>query len=592
MTEVREEKEKSQSGNINEGANNKLNNGKEVLEEKSQNEQSTCELCGRTFKNERARKTHERHCKKKQVEDKRESQGRGDFDRLKEELHDDMEAIKAERRKLMDERAAFLEEMRLEREKLKEHLEDSAQSTNSGSSSVEDSQMDEEIAGIERELEGITPEDERSIEGTSEMDLDELTIELENLESEISTKVDFDAMKKMADDFGTTIKSVENKIQDLNNKIESMNQELEESGRKYGTYQHIIREMKKLDEKNEEILEEIGFGESMNVSKIPPKILESVYETTIEDIVTEIRKNRGSHDAEAIINRTLEDIRTRTSGSELFYFDGRMLKTRNLANSILHKLISAKQVQTTYDELLSKLLEYLPGYKAKNFRAMIKLKSQEYAVDKSTLLLERFDQLMEDINHLQNMVGSVSNRQNTIELEINNLTKSMVGAEDLERFTKQMEEFSGKIKEFGETLSQLKETQEIQSKSLSSEIESISNKISEMEKSQIAAEEKPKVKPIKGVVELGMDEDEERGEEEEDAEEIEVVLTEAENKIFLLIPENGFTLYRIKKEVKGKISEKKIKESLESLLVKGVLTTEKRGRHTIYIKTKVNGGEK
>jgi hypothetical protein len=605
MTEVREDKEKSQSGNESEGANNKLNGEKEVLEEDLQNEARTCELCGRNFKNERALKTHQRHCEKKQGGEKAQTPGHSDFDRLKEELFNEMETIKAERTKLMNEKEAFLDEMRQERDKLREEM--GTQYKNAGSEveshmgpkASENSDLNEEIEGIERELEGFSNGDEGELEGTIQMDLDELTTELENLESEISTKVDFGAMKKMADDFGLTIKSVEDNIHGLTNKIDSMNQELAESGRKYGTYQHIIREMKKLDEKNEEILEEIGFGESMNVSKIPPKILESVYETTIEDIVTEIRKNQGSHDAEAIVNRTLEDIRTRTSGSELFYFDGRMLKTRNLANSILHKLISAKQVQTTYDELLSKLLEYLPGYKAKNFRAMIKLKSQEYAVDKSTLLLERFNQLKEDINHLQNMVGSVSNRQNTIELEINNLTKSMVGAADLERFTKQMEEFSGKIGGFDETLSKLKEEQNAQSESLTSQLESISNRISELEKNLAKIEVRPKVKPIKGVVELGVDEEEkeeekgqETGKETETLKEKDFELTSDENNIYSLISENGYTFFRIKKEIKGKISEKNIKKCLESLLVKGVLTTEKRGRHTVYIKTIENGGEK
>jgi hypothetical protein len=504
-----------------------------------------------------------------------------------------MESIKAERLKLANEREAFLNEMKHERERIKEDLKapsgdsDSETISSSDSQSADDYTMDEEIEGIERELEEIAPEEEGAFFGTMHMDLDDLATELENLESEISTKVDFEAMKKMADDFQLTIKGIEDNVNGMTFKIDSLNQELEESGRKYGTYQHIIREMKKLDEKNEEILEEIGFGEGMNVSKIPPNILESVYESTIEDIVNEIRKNRGSHDAEAIINRTLEDIRTRTSGSELFYFDGRMLRTRNLANSILHKLISAKQVQTTYDELLGKLLEYLPGYKAKNFRAMIKLKSQEYAVDKTTLLLERFNQLKEDINHLQNMVGSVSNRQNTIELEINNLIKSMAGAEDLERFTKQMEEFSSRIGEFGEALPQLKERQISQWDSLSTELKTISEKIIELDKNHAKPQEEPKITPQKGVVELGVDEDEEMKEDE-----TREGLTEDENKIYLLIPEKGFTIHRITKEIKGEIPDKKIVECLESLLVKGVLSTEKRGRHTVYIRPKENGGEK
>ena len=172
MTEVREDKEKSQSGNINEGANNKLNGEKEVLEEDSQNEQSTCDLCGRIFKNERALRTHQRHCEKKKGVEKNQTHGPSDFDRLKVELFNEMEIIKSERAKLMNERAAFLEDMRKERDKFKEEMGTKYQNAGSeteshnGSHVGEDSDMDEEIAEIERDLEGISPEDEGDIEGT------------------------------------------------------------------------------------------------------------------------------------------------------------------------------------------------------------------------------------------------------------------------------------------------------------------------------------------------------------------------------------------------------------------------------------------
>jgi uncharacterized coiled-coil DUF342 family protein len=575
MTEVREDKEKSQSGNETGEGNDKLKDEKEITED-SQDTTVSCEMCGRTFKNERALKTHERHCKKRQENGKS-----SDLESLKEELLSEMQTISEERMKLREEREKFFEEMRAEREKMKEDLEAPAQTEPHG-----DPMLNNEITDLERNLEAISSDEGGEMGGSMEMDLDGLAVELENLESEISTKVDFDAMRRMADDFKLTIKSLEDNINGLSGKIDGMGQELEDSGRKYGTYQHIIREMRKLDEKNEEILEEIGFGESMNVSKIPPKILESVYESTIEDIVNEIRKNRGTHDAESIINRTLEDIRTRTSGSELFFFDGRMLKTRNLANSIIHKLISARQVQTTYDELLMKLLEYLPGYKAKNFRAMIKLKSQEYAVDKTTMLLERFSQFNEDINHLQNMVGSVSNRQNTIELEINNITKSMVGGQELETLTARMEEFSKKFDELNETLSGLKETQSSISESLSSNFDDLSSRINAIEKTMKKQDSLPKKLVPAGVVELGDDEEEEKETETVEKEEGPVPLDEDEFRIFSLIPEKGFTFYRIKKEIAGDLTDKKIKSCLESLLVKGVLTTEKRGRHTVYLKPK------
>jgi chromosome segregation ATPase len=588
MTEVREDKEKSASQNVQHEGSHKENNGNEVPLDKSDPESRTCPICGRIFKNERARRTHEHHCKKKK--DKGMEHGRygahnvegsGEFGRLRQELSSEMEAIKTERLKLIDERNSFLAEMRMERERLNkdigrvEGLQPST--TQEKQSPQEESKLDDEISKMEIELAGIDPEVEDLTQDTQEADLADLTIELENLESELTTKVDFGALTKMAEDFNSSVKGVEDEILKLNSKIQSMNKEMEESGSKYGTYQHIIKEMRKLDEKNTEILEEIGFGESMNVSKIPPKILESVYDSTIDDIVSEIHRNHGSHDAEVIVNRTLEDIRTRTSGSELFFFDGRILRTRNLAKVISSKLISARQVQTTYDELLSKLLEYIPGYKAKNFRAMIKLKSQEYAVDKTTSLLDRFNLIKEDINHLKNMVGSVSNRQNTIELEINNLIKSMVGTEDKERINTQIAEFKGLLSELGEALQKQREESEAHFVAISNRFEDISNQIEQSKQKPLEAEEEPKIPTKQGVVEL-VDED-----EEEVVTEVE--LSEDENRIYLSIPKNGFTLYKIKKELGKDMDEETIEKCLESLLEKGVMSTEKRGRHTIYMKT-------
>jgi DNA repair exonuclease SbcCD ATPase subunit len=604
MTEVGEEKLKGASENANGEAEGNLKNGKKDEKDTSDLEIRTCQLCERVFKTERAKKIHEVHCKRKKIEEESKRQDESgeskltaraslEFNRLKEELTADMEAIRVERRKLMDEKNSFLSEMKEEQAKLKEEMHQVENSKNPPHSVTldDDSELDldSEIAEIESELEAVEPEVKNIKEGTSEMDLDELTIELENLESEISTKVDFAAMKKMAEDFESQIKIVENKMQDLNGTVDNLNQELEDSGRKYGTYQHIIREMKKLDEKNEEILEEIG--ESMNVSKIPPNILESVYETTIEDIVIEIRKNQGSHDAEEIINRTLEDIRTRTSGSELFYFDGRRLSTRNLAKAISGKLISAKQVQTTYDELLSKLLEYLPGYKAKNFRAMIKLKSQEYAVDKSTLLLERFNLVKEDINHIKNMVGSVSNRQNTIELEINNIQKSTIGLEEAGQIKEAIKEFTGKLAEFEAAMNKITEEQHSQYESIRNELETITDRISNIKGSK-DSHKKPRAMP-KGVTTLE-DADEETPKEDDIEEEAKADsdLSDLENKILNLIPEKGFTQNRIVKEIGEKTPKKKIEKSLQSLLDKKVLSIEKRGRHTIYIKSETNGGEK
>ncbi len=623
MTEVWEEKSKDGSMNIEDGGQHKQGLGKKVTKETTNEniERKTCKSCGTVLKNSRALKSHERQCKgKKEMKEKGKGEVSEEIEeeevpKLREKLMGEIEAIKEERKKLEEERHAFRVEMKKELERLSNEM----RAGYKGSIDTED--LDEEVTEIlpqeaeprghpapgvvvleaeeefegkesmnevEKELDRLEPEVAGIGKGVTLRELEELANELELIESDLNTKVDFAALTKMSEDYESSIKQIEKSISTVNRKIEGVIKEMDESAEKYGTYQNVVREIEKLDDRTTEILEEIGFGESLNVAKIPPNILESVYESTIEGAINEINRNYGSHDAENIIARTLEDIRTRTSGSELFYFDGRMLKTRNLAKAIEQKLISAKQVQTTYDELLSKLMEYLPGYKAKNFRAMIKLKSQEYAVDKSTLLLESIKVLREHIDNLKNMVGSVSNRQNTIEIEINRLKESKVGKDDIERINSLLEEIKAKQGDLDEMLKGIKEEQTAERNAFSEELKSISKRLEELETTGLEKKKKETIKPPK------KKEKEEKKKEvkKKEPSDVEVELSEDENRILKTIPSKGHTLSRIKKELGDDVTEKKIKEYLQSMIHKGIISTVKRGKYTTYIRVKKgNGGE-
>lgn len=623
MTEVWEDKEKAGSVNAESDGKHKhsahKNDEKEIVDEKTQQNEVSCDLCGRVFKNYRALKIHKRACKRKK--EMREKEGMGEEKRnalkdgsekdifnLRKKMMDEMEAIKMERESLEEERSVFRTELRRELEKIREEKlrMDMTQGTKSTPTSTEDGEGEkadvtnlkrgvvvleatEELEGeedldeMEEELDRIAPGIAKMEKGISTFELEEITSELEAIESDLNTKVDFAALTKMSEDYGESIGQIKESITGLNLKIDNMVTSLEDSASKYGTYQSVVKEIGKLDDKTTEILEEIGFGESLNVSKIPPNILESVYESTIEGAVNEIHRNYGSHDAENIITRTLEDIRTRTSGSELFYFDGRYLKTRNLTKAILNKLISAKQVQTTYDELLKKLLEYLPGYKAKNFRAMIKLKSQEYAVDKTTFLLDSIDTIKEHIDNLKNMVGSVSNRQNTIEVEINRISDAKAGKEDLEQILAQIEDIKTKQTELNEGLKTIIEEQKTDKKSFSDALVNVHSKLKDIEGS-LSGEKKKEPQKHK--------EKEEKEDFKNIINELEAELNEDEVRIVKMVPIKGCTKARIKKELIDNVDDSRIEECLQRLIDKGIMSTVKRGRHTIYlIEKESNGGE-
>lgn len=177
----------------------------------------------------------------------------------------------------------------------------------------------------------------------------------------------------------------------------------------------LRKDIGKIENRILELAEEVGFGESLNVSKIPPTILESVYEATLADAVKALVSNMGPYDAEALILKILEEIRTQTSGSELFKYEGGKLRIINLAKSLESKLISAKQIQSTYSEVLKRIKEHTPGFKPKNFRAMLKIKSQEFAVDKTSGLTEVLGNIQSELEEFRKIREDIDTRLTELE---------------------------------------------------------------------------------------------------------------------------------------------------------------------------------
>ena len=218
---------------------------------------------------------------------------------------------------------------------------------------------------------------------------------------------DLDGVKKELESVKEDSKRREEGLLGLKNEMQR------EKAEEKKTRKNVERSIEKIDNKIDDIMSEVGYGESLDVSKIPPNILEIVYQSTLDDLVGELWKSLGPGDFERVIIETLEEVRLMTSGSELFRFDNnRRIRTNNLAKSLSEGLISAKQIQTTYDVLLDKLTEYIPYHKAKNFRAMIKIKSQEYTVDKTSFLLEKVDHMEKRLNQTNQLVAALSAQLN------------------------------------------------------------------------------------------------------------------------------------------------------------------------------------
>lgn len=185
------------------------------------------------------------------------------------------------------------------------------------------------------------------------------------------------------------------------------------------TQKNFTKTLDRISGKIIDIVEEAGIGEAINISKIPPQILEVVYQATLDDLTTQLDRTMGPHETELVLISCLENVRLSTSGSEMFYYDSAgHIRLRKLAESMLKGRVSARQIQTTYDEILNKLLIHLPNYKPKNFRAMIKVKSQEYAVESATLLILHTTRIDGNLERLNQMLAALQAQMNSKVLQL------------------------------------------------------------------------------------------------------------------------------------------------------------------------------
>ncbi len=327
-------------------------------------------------------------------------------------------------------------------------------------------------------------------------------------------------------------------------------------------------EIDEVDERLNEVMREVGFGEEIDVSNIPPVLLEGIYQKILNEIIEEMRENLGNHEANLIIQEELENMRMRTSGSELFQYDGRDINIRNLVSSIENNLISSKQIHSTFRELVQKLSERIPNYNPRNFRAMVNAEGLEFVIKKTITLLDKSSRLeegLEDVelgvksieNELENKYSEMETKLSEIEEKIDKEVTNKYT--DLNYRVSELEDmFEGlDIDEISEGLKNIKEKNEVIE-------ERIENITSDFEMSLSIVQED--VNTLK-----------------ESVKEDEYSLTGDEKFVYYAIPNDGATLKKLQKEVGDEIDD--VESDLESLCDKGKVEIEKRGRWTVYVRS-------
>jgi gas vesicle protein len=538
-----------------------MSDAKQAVEGSMDVTDAQCQYCGRTFKSPRGRSIHERACKEKashvsggkseEVSDEitspqpdySEGGLKVDF-RMPDVGHVSGATIEIKQ---------LIAQMEKERKKWEEERKKFMEQTE-GLVDEEESYPDERIPRLSSDL---------------KPDVEDLALaemktakELTDIKNRLKRKVDLETMKELlewSDDVGSQLSDLDENVATLTSVLGEFSartlDDLESLRKKLnikadgGELKTIKKTIRKMNEKLEDIVEEVGFGEHLDLSKVPPRILELTYETTLNDIAGELNKVLGPTDAERAVEKVMEEIRLKTSGSELFRYESPRFNTGGLASSIENGLVSAKQVQMTYDELLKKLKDHLPQYHPKNFRGMIKVKSQEFAVESGKELAKVVGRIQQEIQSLRESISStsedLSKEISKISAELNDIT------EELKR-----------ISSSGREISSSETTDEGGSEPALS-LEEVIIKARLEEDANEFQEEVP-----------GPLIEEEHAEEPSYDEREEIVLTSISSK--------GLSFTKIRKQFERSMSEEDLQSVLDSLVQKGLIEKKRRGKGFVY----------
>ena len=263
---------------------------------------------------------------------------------------------------------------------------------------------------------------------------------IDKLQEEIESK---------SSDKDKNIIALKDELSALKGEIDRLENEKNNIKENVSQLQTYFLKYEKLNRKLKGIEEVLGVEEDVDVNKIPPSILRLVYQYTLNDAIFTLRRYVGANDAERIIEDVLQNVRTKTSGTELFKLKDGKIEAKDIEIAIKRKLISPKQIHLTYIEIINSMREYLPGYVPKNFASLLRTKGQEYAIETSTENRLRVEMLERSLESLKNEMAyqenalraDISETKRLIEMELNE--KSEVILERVESIESEM----GRLKE-------------------------------------------------------------------------------------------------------------------------------------------------
>ncbi|MCK5291651.1 MAG: hypothetical protein KAR39_06515 [Thermoplasmata archaeon] len=530
---------------------------KRVVDARKDVADAQCQYCDRTFKSPRGRSIHERACKEKERAD---GATRSGTESLAEPPPSARAPASMEAAEISEEFAVPPAEDEGGGLKVDPRMPD-ARYASDPSLEIKQliAQMEEERKRWEDErkrfiqqTEGLLVDEEphtaqgvpepkiKKGAGAEEMLMSEMRIaaELDDLKSELQGKANVETMKDLVEsgqDATRQLDYLDENVETLTTVLGEFSartmDDLSSLSKKLGVKAdegalEALRELiKRLDGKLEDVIEVVGYEESLNLSKIPPRILELVYQTTLDDVTAALVQTLGEVETERLVRQVMEEVRIRTSGSEMFRYQYSRFKIKGVASSIEKGLISAKQLQMTYDEILKRLKEQVPHHQTKNFRAMIKVKSQEFAIEKTTQVARELVSMQAEVQALRKSISEVANSM----------------SHEIAEIASKLSEINGKVKEFEPA---------VDGKKLDG-----AGSTSEQPSPEIPHE---------------------TVEEADDGTSTE----ETEKQVLALIPAKGTTLTKLKK---SDLPDGDLQSTLDSLVQKGTIEKKKRGKGFVYL---------
>ena len=157
-------------------------------------------------------------------------------------------------------------------------------------------------------------------------------------------------------------------------------------------------------------------AEVLDATKIPPNVLEITYRKTLNDLYSAILNEFGERDAVEIVEGVIDDVRKSSAGVDLLSFEEGKFTINKLAEAIDARLISSKQLHSTYVEFFRQLSECVPGYEARDFKSFVETGSREYAVDEISIHTKRLGNMETELNSIKSEISKITEHFASIEV--------------------------------------------------------------------------------------------------------------------------------------------------------------------------------